>query len=309
MKTSELFDEESFHDQLMKADKVEHPVEKQWHYPILTKHGFEPKTKYGTGFVRSYNYEHPSGRKIRVTTGASADYWHDTTHGQHGFAEPGQDNAGGYWSSLEPHVKALKLSESFVAEARIKGATYTTKEIKGKVEKVIAELRGQHSAAWTKISKQYIDLDAEIKKLQISKDELNALLKDKATEVFDVEDEVLTRVVETAQLTITLSKKVKTPAHEEVDAEKVVEALAKADLPKDLRKMVNEIIQANTKTVAAKETPERLTVKINEHVTISGLAQFFQGIINHIQIALSHFDSKYTKIAEMVKMLSVRDLE
>ncbi len=81
------------------ANKTEHPVEKQWHHPILTKHGFEPDgdSKVKTGFVRSYGYTHPkTGDKIRVATGANADHWDDSKNGKHG-----------YWSALEPHVKSL----------------------------------------------------------------------------------------------------------------------------------------------------------------------------------------------------------
>jgi hypothetical protein len=77
------------------ADKVVHNVEGQWHYPILTRYGYEAVTKEAPGFVRSYDYVHPSGRTVRCTTGASADYW----------SAPG--NKGGYWSDLEPYLKSV----------------------------------------------------------------------------------------------------------------------------------------------------------------------------------------------------------
>lgn len=57
------------------ANKKEHPVEKEWHYPIMTRHGFEPVTKIAVGLVRSYLYKHPDGCEVRVATGASRDYW------------------------------------------------------------------------------------------------------------------------------------------------------------------------------------------------------------------------------------------
>ena len=75
------------------ANKTEHPVEKQWHYPILTKHGFVAVTKVGTGFVRTYTYEHPDGRAIQCNTGVSSDYWTDL--GTKEF---------GYWAALEKHI-------------------------------------------------------------------------------------------------------------------------------------------------------------------------------------------------------------
>lgn len=75
------------------ANKTVHPVEKQWHYPILTKHGFVPETKEATGFVRNYTYKHEDGRVIVCTTGSSADYWTDQHTKEHG-----------YWATLEKHI-------------------------------------------------------------------------------------------------------------------------------------------------------------------------------------------------------------
>lgn len=79
------------------ANKAVHPVETQWHYPILTKFGWLPETKEGVGFVRSYVYKHPSyDFLITCTTGASADYW-----------ERSDTQQCGYWASLEPELEKL----------------------------------------------------------------------------------------------------------------------------------------------------------------------------------------------------------
>lgn len=81
-----------------KANEVMHPIETQWHYPIMIEHGYKSETPPQKGFVRSYQYEHPeTGRVIDVTTGSSADYWNDRTSGEFG-----------YWSDLEPHLKSKK---------------------------------------------------------------------------------------------------------------------------------------------------------------------------------------------------------
>lgn len=88
----------TFENDFEKANRVIHPVEKEWHYPIMAKAGFEAKTKTGIGFVRSYEYQHPSGRAVRVTTGVNADHWEDKTSGDIG-----------YWSKLEAHLKSLNL--------------------------------------------------------------------------------------------------------------------------------------------------------------------------------------------------------
>ncbi len=79
------------------ANQKVHPVEAQWHFPILTKYGYTPITPQQTGFVRTYVYER-AGHQIVCTTGSRADYWRDDTN-----------KDGGYWASLEPHLKKLVI--------------------------------------------------------------------------------------------------------------------------------------------------------------------------------------------------------
>ena len=76
-----------------KADKKVHPVESQWHYPILTKYGFIAETKEAPGFVRAYTYKHPDGRSIKCNTGVNSDYWTDF-----------DTKKFSYWSELEPYL-------------------------------------------------------------------------------------------------------------------------------------------------------------------------------------------------------------
>ena len=83
------------------ANKTVHPVEKQWHFPILTKYGFTAVTKEATGFVRSYDYEHPIGHRVCCATGYSSDHW----RGSFGPATEEQICRQGYWSDLEPRLK------------------------------------------------------------------------------------------------------------------------------------------------------------------------------------------------------------
>lgn len=80
-----------------KADGVLHPVETQWHYPIMTDAGYEAETKEQTGFVRCYYYCHPkTGRRFRINTGVNSDYWTDV-----------ETNQFGYWSALEKHLNLI----------------------------------------------------------------------------------------------------------------------------------------------------------------------------------------------------------
>ena len=80
------------------ANKIVHLVETEWHYPIMTKYGFVADTKQGIGFVRGYEYHHPTtGHKVRVCTGVNADY----------FTDLEQEVYPNYWANLEPHLKKI----------------------------------------------------------------------------------------------------------------------------------------------------------------------------------------------------------
>ena len=81
-------------DEFREANEVIHPVENQWHYPILTKYGYVPKTLSAKGFVRSYSYEHPNGHVMTVNTGVHADYWTSEN-----------DSVQGYWYELAAFLK------------------------------------------------------------------------------------------------------------------------------------------------------------------------------------------------------------
>jgi len=72
---------ESFNKEFNTANKVIHPVQTQWHYPIMTKYGYVAITKEDVGFVRRYIYQHPvTGHKMSAHTGANGDYFCDDHH-------------------------------------------------------------------------------------------------------------------------------------------------------------------------------------------------------------------------------------
>ena len=75
------------------ANKIEHPVEKEWHYPIMTKFGFKAITKIGIGFVRSYLHAKEE-HQFKLTTGYHSDYWQDL-----------MTEDTGYPSTLKEHLE------------------------------------------------------------------------------------------------------------------------------------------------------------------------------------------------------------
>lgn len=78
----------------MSVHDVVHPVEKQWHYPIMTKYGFKPQDLSGVGLVRFYKYT-KDNVMISCHTGVHQDYF---IHG----------SKTGIWSELENYIKEMK---------------------------------------------------------------------------------------------------------------------------------------------------------------------------------------------------------
>lgn len=86
---------DDFLERLNQADKKEHPVETEWHYPVMTAHGYRPLDLIGIGFVRAYRYQNEQGHIITCRTGVNADYWVD------------QSGKQGYWGDLKKHLETL----------------------------------------------------------------------------------------------------------------------------------------------------------------------------------------------------------
>jgi len=187
----------------------------------------------------------------------------------------------------------MKVAELFEGK-RQKGVDY--KEVKNAsdvVERVIAGLKGKESASWTRLTKEYVDIDDKLKKLTVDRNKLNDDIKSAAAELFDVADDVLTRVIETAQLTLTLSKKTKKDATTEVDYEKVVKSLLESKLVPGVKKMLDELIKANSKAIAASEVPEKLTVKrnkVDEGFSLNGIKAWFSGLAKKLKGMIASFD-------------------
>jgi hypothetical protein len=81
---------------------VIHPVDTQWHFPIMTRAGFVPVTREAKGLVRRYEYTR-GDHVVVVCTGLNMDYFVDMTLKKERI-----------WSELEKHLKTLSTEKSDV---------------------------------------------------------------------------------------------------------------------------------------------------------------------------------------------------
>lgn len=166
-------------------------------------------------------------------------------------------------------MEKLSFKETIVlAEARRSDLKYTEKAVKNKLDRVTVELSGSDSGAMTKLASRFDRLDKAIKKMGEKRTELNDQLKSKVADLFNAEDVVLTRVVETASFAMTLSKLVKGSEQDPktvIDYEKIAMALAEL-IPDELQSKVDEIVKMYTEiSIAADRSPSlRVKSKVDE---------------------------------------------
>ena len=189
-----------------------------------------------------------------------------------------------------------ELFESQLNEARKPTLTYTEKQVKGKVERLIVTLAGNESAAMTKLGKQYKEMQKRLERVTAVKEELNGRIKSEIVDLYDAEDEVLTRVVETVSITATLAKK--GTDGPKVDHEKVVAKLL--TLMPELQAKIDELTKEFTSVVKAKEPG--LTVKVTEDVAgvWKALKDKFSKLLSSFKTWGKSFDQKLAEIKSAI---------
>lgn len=201
-----------------------------------------------------------------------------------------------------------KLINLFEARQEGDGITYTEKKVKGSLDRVIAEISGKQSAAFTRIGKKYEELDTIEKEISEQKEQLNAETKAKMEELFNVEDEVYTRVVDTVSLVLTLSKRTEAePAPQEVVTETDVDGMLNelSEMMPDLidtlntlkKKYTKEVTRTVMKPAAGKRAAEprlgKPKFKTAESADLSeGISDWVSRFINWSKKKLNRFDSR-----------------
>lgn len=196
----------------------------------------------------------------------------------------------------------MKVLDLF--EARDKKLPYTEKRNKTTkaLERVTVELEGNKSGIMSKLTTRYSRLDKAAKLMQARRNDLNEEMKKEAAELFDAEDEIATRVVETISYTITLSKAERgadKPPKKTVNYEAIVKALEK--MVPELTEKIKELTDQYTSIVEAADTPQALRVKskLDEGVFKKALA-WVKAFLNDIKSWGNDYD---TRLAALKKQL------
>jgi hypothetical protein len=172
-----------------------------------------------------------------------------------------------------------------LSEARNPDLTYKEKVVKNKIDRVTVELAGNPSGVMSRLTSRYDRLDKAIKTMTVKRNEMNEQIKDTVTDLFNSEDIVLTRVVETVSFTLTLSKLVKSAEQNPkivVDYESIAKDLAKL-IPEELQAQVEAITKMYTEvSIAADKSPALRIKNKNEEKLDEGILDSIKGLANKV---------------------------
>ena len=185
--------------------------------------------------------------------------------------------------------------------ARRSDLTYTEKKVKDKVDRVTVELNGNESGVFTKLASRYDRLGKALAVMKEKRDQLNADIKLKAEQLFDAEDIVLTRVVETVSFTMTISKRSKVAPKTTINYEKIAEELAKL-IPDELQSKVDEIVKAYTTITEQPDKSPALTVKgkVTEGL-LQSIIMMIGDLLSSIKSWGKSYDAKLNRLKAMAK--------
>ena len=189
------------------------------------------------------------------------------------------------------------LVNEILNEARKKKVTYTETEIKGKLDRVTATLEGADSKSFSLLAKKYIALDDAIKEMTEQRAKLNSEIKDKVVELFNTEDEVMTRVVETVSFTVQVAKQ--SGPGSTVDYANIIKDLI-AMVP-DLQEKVEALTKTYTKATKARDPA--LRVDSLKEGLISNVIGAISKMANEFRTWMFSYDKKLATLKDKFKSL------
>lgn len=155
-------------------------------------------------------------------------------------------------------------------------------EYEGKADQIAVNLKSYDSASYTKLAQKVLQIAEYADKIAALKEEVKQETRDKIQDLFDAEDEIKTRVVNTLSFIFTLSKKPK--ATDTFKYAEIVKEL-EAHLTPDLLEVLAEL-KDKYKSVTQKEAGLKVKAQVKE------------GVLETIKTMLSSFYDKIVKWAK-----------
>jgi chromosome segregation ATPase len=195
----------------------------------------------------------------------------------------------------------MKVQDLFetLNEARQPQWAYTEKRVKGALDKVILALDGSDSGVITRLAKRYERLDKSAKLLKEKRDEVNTAIKDLGDRIFDAEDAVASRIIETVSYTVMLTAAEKAEQKKptaKIDFESAYSELAK--LIPELTEKVDEIRAKYTEMIQPTDTPVKLRVKTKVQ---EGLLDMVKAMWSKFMASIGQWARSYDSKLDAIK--------
>lgn len=189
-------------------------------------------------------------------------------------------------------------SEIDLFEDRRADLTYKEKKAKGVIDRVTVELEGVDSARFTRMSRMLKRIDNQITKLQTIRNNVNEKLKGNVEDLFDAEDVMITRVVETVNATLTLSKKSPPGKKSVTDYQKAWNELY--EMYPDLKDQLDTLLTKYTKVQDVAEKAPGLRVKDKEaqQKKMESLNEDSSSVLDKIREFASKLTARFQRWAE-----------
>jgi hypothetical protein len=172
-------------------------------------------------------------------------------------------------------------------------------------DKALAVLTSHDSAPYTKLAnniRRLAELEAEVKEL---KESIKTDTRDHVQALFEAEDVVRTRIVETVSFTLTLSKDPK--ASETFKYKEILDELAKSFTPELIQKMTD--LKKTFKSVTQKPPSLKLADKkpLKEEVSLksffSSLKKMSSKFMKYISSWSKSYDKKLASLKQKAKAI------
>jgi DNA repair exonuclease SbcCD ATPase subunit len=183
---------------------------------------------------------------------------------------------------------------------------YTIKTVKKQADSIIAFMKGGKAGKVNKLANRYDRVKTQLDKLKKEKKELEAEIREYADENFDEEDKVLTRVMETNEVVLKVSKQSKS-RKEDVDYEAILDKLIEMlpeqeEMIEQLREDYTTIKETTRKSrITYKTDKTKESLSINEKKIKDYIKDAIKGLINQFKKWYNKMFKKYDKHLEELK--------
>lgn len=197
---------------------------------------------------------------------------------------------------MHNHASAMrKLMESLDEAGRMEhpDVSYSQEEKKGVVTKVIANLTSYQSGRYTKLGRNLKRIEWLSDKISQLKEQTKQESRELVADLFNAEDAVATRVVDTVSFTFQLTKDPKPT--ETVKYAKVLEELQEHLTP-ELLKVMETLVEKHSsvtqKSPALSTTDKRATESVVTEGPMDKLKGFFAHLLSKVQGWGKRYDSQ-----------------